>query len=34
MNLYNSVIKNNEASAVGGGIYLSDAIGTIHDTTI
>ena len=34
MNLYNSVIKNNEASAVGGGIYLSDAVGTIYDTTI
>eukprot|EP00942_MAST-04A_sp_MAST-4A-sp1_P002713 g2713.t1 len=34
MNVYNSVINNNEVSSHGGGIYTSYAVGTVYNTTI
>ena len=35
MNIYNSIIHNNEATTgSGGGIYMYSAVGTIYNTTI
>ena len=34
VNIYNSIIQNNEAVQSGGGIYLGKAVATIYDTTI
>ena len=36
MNIYNSIIHNNEATGTtgGGGIYIGNAVGTIYNTTI
>ncbi len=37
MNIYNSIIQNNEASSIyygGGGIYIGNAVATIYNTTI